>query len=131
MQFNEPERHAFGETILPMINVVFLLLIFLMLMGHISERPKLDIDPAESAQSEEKGAALMLFVDAQGAVQFQSHMQRDEAFAALKAALEENTGARDLVIRTDAGADFAQVLDLAQMFQPYSKGEVKLEVRQR
>ena len=54
MQFNEPERPAFGETILPMINVVFLLLIFLMLMGHISQRSALDIDPAESAQSAEK-----------------------------------------------------------------------------
>nr|WP_319513179.1 biopolymer transporter ExbD [uncultured Cohaesibacter sp.] len=131
MQFNEPERPAFGETILPMINIVFLLLIFLMLMGHISQRSALDIDPAESAQSEEKGASLMLFVDAQGAVQFQSHMQRDEAFAALKAALQEDSEARDLVIRADAGADFAKVLELAQMFQPYSKGEVKLEVRQR
>ena len=66
MKFDEPERPAFGETILPMINVVFLLLIFLMLMGHITERSKLDIDPAQSAASDEKGAALLLFVERAG-----------------------------------------------------------------
>nr|WP_321459473.1 biopolymer transporter ExbD [uncultured Cohaesibacter sp.] len=131
MKFDEPERPEFGETILPMINVVFLLLIFLMLMGHVAERPRLDITPAQSAASEEKGAALLLFVDAKGAVQFRSHLEREEALAALKAALLEDEEGRDLVIRADAGADFAQVLDLAQSLRSYSKGTVKLEVRQR
>ena len=131
MKFDEPERPAFGETILPMINVVFLLLIFLMLMGHITERSKLDIDPAQSAASDEKGAALLLFVDAQGTVQFRSFMGREEAFPALRAALEEDEGSRDLVIRADAGADFAKILSFVQMFRPFSKGDIKLEVQQR
>nr|WP_321525308.1 biopolymer transporter ExbD [uncultured Cohaesibacter sp.] len=131
MIFNEPERPAFGETILPMINVVFLLLIFLMLMGHIAERPKLDIEAAQSESSQEKGAALTLFVDATGAVQFRSLLEREAAFAALKQALQDDEENRDLVIRADAGADFAQVLELVQIFRPYCKGNVKLEVRQR
>nr|WP_321456691.1 biopolymer transporter ExbD [uncultured Cohaesibacter sp.] len=131
MKFEEPERPAFGETILPMINVVFLLLIFLMLMGHISERSKLDINPAQSESSQEKEAALLLFVDAKGAVQFHSYTEHEEAFAALKTELENDPDGRDLVIRADAGADFAKILDLVQVFRPFCKGDVKLEVRQR
>ncbi|WP_316861689.1 biopolymer transporter ExbD [uncultured Cohaesibacter sp.] len=128
MQIDEPERPAIRETILPMINVVFLLLIFLMMMGRIAEKPDLDINAVESVAGEEKGASLTLFVSNDGQLQFASDHQRDVVLETLKQALIADEEARDLVIRADAGADFSGILELVRILRPYCKGAIKLEV---
>ena len=51
MQINAPESAVEGDPILPMINVVFLLLIFFMLAGSLTRIDALDVEPPTS-QSE-------------------------------------------------------------------------------
>lgn len=137
MRIDESEKSAPLEMILPLINVVFLLLIFLMLMGRVSERPALDIDPAKSAQAEEHQQSLTLYVDAEGNMQFRSLLEKDEILSALKAefALAEVESSAnekpEISIRADADADLSKVIYLAREIQAISKGTLKLEVLQQ
>ena len=50
MQFRRPTRKPDSEErVLPLINVVFLLLIFFMLAGRLSEAELFEVTPPESA----------------------------------------------------------------------------------
>ena len=137
MQWNEPERRQPREMLLPMINVVFLLLIFLMVMGHVAVRSRLEIDPARSTYGMDQEAALHLFLDADGQVQFRSTRGRKEALASLRQALEQHTPSNKgksvpvVTIRADANTDFSALLQLARDIQGWRQSNVRLEVRQR
>ncbi|GGF01483.1 biopolymer transporter ExbD [Stappia taiwanensis] len=124
------------EPLLPLINVVFLLLIFLLLMGRVEERAKISVTPGEAAHTEPAGAVLRLQVDAAGAVGFGEILGEEAVLAALAVALAdddpgEGDPARPVAIRADAGADLAQVLRLARAVRRVGASAVMLEVRAR
>ncbi len=67
MRIPRPRRTPIAESVLPMINIVFLLLIFFMLAGAISATDVFEITPPDSrsAQPARQTQALLL-LDAQG-----------------------------------------------------------------
>lgn len=136
MRIAPQERRRPVEPLLPLINVVFLLLIFLLLMGRVEERAKVTVTPAEAAQTGPARAVLRLHVDAAGAVAFGEILGEDAVLAALALALAdeapgEEGPVRPVAIRADAGADLAQVLRLARAVRRTGASAVKLEVRAR
>lgn len=66
MRFAATRRRERRESIVPMINVVFLLLIFLMLTAEMAPAPPLEISPPEAAAPAERPGEWVLHLGADG-----------------------------------------------------------------
>ena len=132
MRIQEPAQKPYKEMILPLINVVFLLLIFLMVMGQMAERAPFEISPAKSAQGETSQAPLRVFVSADGEMSFAGAKGKAQVLERLQK-LKAQTGqiARPVLFRADSGADLRAVLQMAKDVQGIVKTSIKLEVLQR
>jgi len=112
MQFPPPRPRPARETILPMINVVFLLLIFFLMTAQIAPAPPFDLTPPE-AEAEAEAADLplrVLWLGAEGQLVFDDD-SGEQALDALAG------GEGPVLIRADAGATAA---DLAQLMRQLS-----------
>lgn len=89
------------ESIVPMINVVFLLLIFFLMTATLTPPEPLEVSPAEAERAETGETRPALFVSAEGEIAF----REARGDAAIAAAIAESAG----LIRADAGAPAAQV----------------------
>ena len=92
------------ERILPLINVVFLLLVFFMLAGHLASSDPLGVEPPESVSERvPEAAALVLLVAADGAMALEGHSVAPAGLQeAVAARLRERPG---LPVHVKADAD--------------------------
>lgn len=107
ISFGQPSRRPRGEAIVPMINVVFLLLIFFLMTAQIAPPDPLDVTPPSAAATPVDPAPDTLYIDANGALAYEIH-QNDAVFAAL--AMREPG---PLTLRADAALparDLARIL---------------------
>jgi len=124
VQFPRPPRRARPEGVVPMINVVFLLLIFFLMTAEIAPPPPFDLALPEAGASGAPEADTVLtltggrasFAGAEGAA----------AWAALEAAAPER-----LVIRADAGMPAAEVAAALGRAASFGIASVELAVRPR
>ncbi len=105
MRLRTREREEPGINLTPLIDVVFLLVIFFMVSTTFQRETRLDIElPEASAERAEERRTLDIMVDAQGRyfIDGQELVNRD--LATLKRALQEAIGAgeRPVVLRADA-----------------------------
>ncbi|HEY9051788.1 MAG TPA: biopolymer transporter ExbD [Gammaproteobacteria bacterium] len=119
MQFEGYRRSSNVPNLTPLIDVVFLLLIFFMLTSHFVRNESLDIDlpEAETGEQLQEGEVLEIMIDAEGNLIY----QKQKMDAAL---LEEKLRSDLLVaqdknvrIKGDERADLGnavQVLDIAR-----------------
>jgi len=109
MQFSPPRPpRRTRENIVPMINVVFLLLIFFLMTAQIAPPEPFEITPPGSTSDARAHAPSTLFIAADGTLAFQG--ARDEAVFAALAGLDPST---PLQIRADAtlkASDLARLL---------------------
>jgi len=96
------------ESIVPMINVVFLLLIFFLMSAQIAPPDPVEVSPPAAPQDAAIGAGVTLFVGADGVVAFRD--LRGEA--ALDAALAAAGDGDPFHLRADAGVPAARVAAL-------------------
>ena len=70
MRFNHPPPRSEQElSLIPLINIVFLLLVFFMVVGTITAPDAFPVDPPVSQQSRlEEADALQLLIDAEGRI---------------------------------------------------------------
>jgi biopolymer transport protein ExbD len=121
MDFQTPQRPAKPESIVPMINVVFLLLIFFLMTAQIAPPEPFEVTAPEAEAAADPKGEITLYLSAAGVAQYQDH--KDEAaFAVLQAEFgsEMIIGAtgqpsikRQLVLRADSkakGARLAKVM---------------------
>jgi biopolymer transport protein ExbD len=71
LNFTEPVRRPRGESIVPMINVVFLLLIFFMMTSHIVTPEPFEVTPPKLENGEESDKAPILFLSSEGEIGFE------------------------------------------------------------
>lgn len=109
MDLNEPPKKRRAESIVPMINVVFLLLIFFLMTSQLLRPEPFDVTPPEAATQAEVKAQPILFVTSEGRLSFDG-AEGEDAIAAIAA----QSRASDVIqIRTDANlkaAAFARIL---------------------
>ncbi|MGR3462925.1 MAG: ExbD/TolR family protein [Roseovarius sp.] len=87
MQFTTPPRRKPPESIVPMINVVFLLLIFFLMTAQIAPPEPFEITPPDAAdQGEAAKGEFTLYLSPQGKLAFRDAIGEEAAFAALDAA---------------------------------------------
>lgn len=122
MTFDPPPRRARGENIVPMINIVFLLLIFFLLAATIAPTDPFPLTPPTAgADTAEVPPGTPLHVAADGALAFGA--LRDEA--ALDA-LAGHDGA--LTLRADAALPGTALAALLTRLSALGVSEVDLTV---
>ncbi|OCX65358.1 hypothetical protein BFP70_09840 [Thioclava sp. SK-1] len=91
MQFSSPPRKANSASLLPMINVVFLLLIFFLISAQISPPEPFPTEPPESQAETEADGTFTIFLSAEGAFGFRdiTAQEPEDVIAALEAAKAE------------------------------------------
>ncbi|MHC0052638.1 ExbD/TolR family protein [Actibacterium sp. D379-3] len=123
MEFaQQQQRRMRGEDIVPMINVVFLLLIFFLMTAQIAPPDPLDVTPPQGV-GETVAPGDTLFIAADGALAF-----GDARGAAVFAALAGRDAAQPLVLRADAGVPGARLAALLARLAQAGQGQVLLVV---
>lgn len=130
MDLNEPPRRGFEANLLPMINVVFLLLIFFLISARLAPPEPFAVTPPEAREGAPAAAEFTLYLGADGALGFREAlsapaMPAQEAaadapvLAALAAARTAYCAKADcaaapppLALRADQGAPVARLARL-------------------
>ncbi|CUH85931.1 ExbD/TolR family protein [Thalassovita mediterranea] len=128
MQFDAPIRPPKAESIVPMINVVFLLLIFFLMTAQIAPPDPFEVTPPEATAAAEPQAELMLYLNADGVLAFEDHRG-----AAVLAALSTQVMAADghaphVVLRADAAGQGARLAEVMAQLRGIGVGAVELVV---
>lgn len=97
-ELSPPKRRAPRENFVPMINVVFLLLIFFLMTAQIAPPEPFEVTPPDSAQDTPAGSGTTLFVSAKGDLALKA--LRDEA--GILAHLQSQEPGSELILRADA-----------------------------
>ncbi|SEP61125.1 ExbD/TolR family protein [Thalassovita taeanensis] len=98
MRIPAPTTRKQSESILPMINVVFLLLIFFLITAQIRPPEPVEVKPPLAADGETaKNGTQIIFLDAAGELYFQSSVG-DQVYSAIA---QENWTGR-VQLRVDA-----------------------------
>lgn len=119
MRLRMPRRTHVGEDgVIPLINVVFLLLVFFMVAGRISASDPFAVTPPRSAGERPAGPeALTVLVGAEGRLALDGRVVEKTAFESLAA---EHVGAApDLAVRlkADGGAEARDVVAVMEMLR--------------
>ncbi|WP_375688610.1 biopolymer transporter ExbD [Pseudooceanicola sp. LIPI14-2-Ac024] len=102
MDFATPQKRPRGESIVPMINVVFLLLVFFLMTSQLTPPEPIEVTPPNATGDEGPPVQLTLFMGPDGGIAFRD-LTGD---AALDAYAAEGTGATEPpMLRADAQAE--------------------------
>lgn len=88
MRLNVPHRRSPPESVVPMINVVFLLLVFFLMTAQIAPPEPFAVSPPVAADGEPAEGAFTLYLGSDGALAFRDATGEDAALAALGAELD-------------------------------------------
>ena len=73
MRFARPPRRRATESIVPMINVVFLLLIFFMMAARIAPPQPFDLTPPRAQSDASPDQSRILYLSREGVLAFETH----------------------------------------------------------
>ncbi len=102
MEFERTRHRQIELSITPLIDIVFLLLIFFMLTSHflLDEGIKIDLPPARTSEVEST-RDLVIFLESDGRILFQDQVTRlEDIESLLSAELQEDPG-QTVMIRAD------------------------------
>ncbi len=103
---NGRKRMSGDEGVLPLINIVFLLLIFFMIVGRISAADPFPLNPPTSiSETKAQDKGLMIQIAQDGALALNGQVIDDSAFQQAVAALLTETPALEIAVKADAQAD--------------------------
>ena len=134
MQFTESPRRQAPENMVPMINVVFLLLIFFLMTAQIAPPEPFEVNPPATADQEEPIGPLTLFVDAGGQLGFGDVVGAQGALAALTSAIAEACATQacddgvigSVQLRADRAVPVAELARLLPQIGAAGAGKIEL-----
>ncbi|WP_108258597.1 ExbD/TolR family protein [Mangrovicoccus ximenensis] len=128
MRLASPPKRQPSESIIPMINVVFLLLIFFLMTAQIAPPAPFEVEPPEARSEAQPEGELTLLVDADGQLGFRDMAGGDEVLQAVSAAMADcgDGCAAPLQIRVDAALPAAKLAAL--MAQLPAAGILRAEI---
>lgn len=116
MNFRPIEQEEIDVNLTPLIDVVFLLLIFFMVTTTFDRNAeiKIDLPTADSTVSSQKKEKLELVIDSQGRYYIDGrevlNTKPETLFQAMKHVLDERSSIPPLVISADANANYQSVI---------------------
>ena len=127
MRFEPPRPRNDEERILPLINVVFLLLIFFMLAGKLAVSDPFEIAPPRSAsEGPAEMQELLVLVGADGKLALDGEVLEE---AALEAAIAERLSATEdarVRLKADGRAEATQVIAVMELLRAAGVERLKL-----
>jgi biopolymer transport protein ExbD len=132
MRLRRPERPFEGENILPLINVVFLLLIFFLLAGQMKPTEIIAVEPPNSAsEAKPRSQAGLLLIGADGRVALgENELNDTELFETVSVLVEEAPGIV-LRLKADRAVDAARAIDVMTILHNAGVEKVTLMTEQR
>lgn len=130
MQLQQPEKAARKNSQLPLINIVFLMLIFFLLAGTIAPAYELDVSPP-SAQQKVSGnrPGSTVYVSKDGQVSFQNGLMDIVALGAV--VMQRPSDSPDtLRVAVDQEADGQLLIDVVAQLRGAGISNVYLVTRQ-
>ncbi|WP_291729168.1 biopolymer transporter ExbD [Leisingera sp. F5] len=126
MDLTETPRRPRTESIVPMINVVFLLLIFFLMTSRLAQPDPFEVTPPDAAIEAEPEAAPVLYVNAEGRMHFDG-AEDSEALARLAAV---SGGSPVLQLRADARLEAKALARILRQLAAAGLSQAELVVRQ-
>ncbi|MGR3603546.1 MAG: ExbD/TolR family protein [Heliomarina sp.] len=120
-------RRPRAESIVPMINVVFLLLVFFLMTSRLSQPEPFPVTPPTAEQGSDTETSPIIYLSAEGEIAFQE-LRGEAAIEALSQASEDGIPAPQL--RADAGAKASDVARLLRDLSAAGLRDVSLVVAQ-
>lgn len=123
MDFRPAPRRRPGESIVPMINVVFLLLIFFLMTAQFTPSEPFDVTVPQTSAGTTSTAEDTLYISASGVVHFQG-LQGTAVFDALRAQSPDTP----LRLRADARLPAQDLARIMRTLAAQGLGQVELVV---
>lgn len=121
MILDRPVKRPMRESIVPMINVVFLLLIFFLMTAQITPPDPFEITPPDSSAEAPAEGQRILYVSAEGKLAY-GDVEDEAVFAALSDLGE----GEPLMIRADKAVDASRIAALLPRLAAVGVRNVKL-----
>lgn len=113
MRIDMPPRKPKAEAIVPMINVVFLLLVFFLMTAQIAPPEPFQVLLPAAEQDTAVEGQVALYVNAEGLVGYQDLRGEAAITAAIAALAEGDADTPDpLLLRADAGVEAVSIAKL-------------------
>ncbi len=126
MDLTEAPRRPRTESIVPMINVVFLLLIFFLMTSRLAQPAPFEVTPPDAAIEAEPESAPVLYINAEGRMHFDG-AEDGEALARLAAVRGGNPV---LQLRADARLEVKALARILRQLAAAGLSQAELVVRQ-
>ena len=111
MVFERPRRTPHPLNLTPLVDVVFLLLLFFMLTGGLVNRSAADLElPRAGSQAQDKDTAAVITVDREGRVYLDDRAVEPGVLSDLLRARLAETETGEVMIRADRRTDFGPVV---------------------
>lgn len=115
------------ERILPLINVVFLLLIFFMIAGSFTQASPLAIDPAVSDAAEaSQGKAPLVYMDADGEIAIGEQRTSLERFAGTWRSAAGGRSYDVVRVHADGKVDSARLVAVMEQLRAAGVDKIRL-----
>jgi biopolymer transport protein ExbD len=128
-----PERRSRGIAILPLINVIFLLLIFIILSGVIASPDPFQLTPPEARVGEEfaeAGPGATIYVSTHGNLLFRD-VSDEAAVIDLVTKLVSSGDVEVLTVRADAGVPATRIVKLVEELRSTGIAGVQLQAERK
>jgi biopolymer transport protein ExbD len=131
MEFSGRERLRGGINMVPLINIVFLLLIFFMLSSTLVTPDSLEVTLPESETARAvESQPIVLVVDSQGRIAINNREVRADEVASRLAGVAETHAGASLVIKADAKATYAELGPLLHAAKTVGIARIALATRE-
>lgn len=115
------------DEILPLINIVFLLLIFFMTAGHLETSDTFDVSPPTSQEISPPGEQnLIVLIDKSGRVALNNNLVSD---ANIKSEIKRrlmNTSLAKVHIKTDGDTAASRIIEIMEILRDQGVKDVRL-----
>ena len=127
MHLKQEKKEYHFETLLPLVNIVFLLLIFFLLAGSFQSPEAFEVNSpqADNSQQEDQDSATFL-LSADGSYAYENSMISKQELLALASQLEPINGKRALRLKADAAVSAETVISLLDELARLNITEVRI-----
>lgn len=126
---HKTRKNAGELNLIPLINIVFLLLVFFMIMGRIAPREALAVDPPASTQASSADSdGIVVLLDSDGRIAVNSEqIDREMLSTALAEWLEKAAApVAEIVVKADGDTKFEQLDDVLNSIRKSGVARISL-----